>query len=309
MQNNYLTSNSTSSNSIYTLFIQPYNEGYQNFRKGFSTKNLNAENSEIPEQVKKNINESLTDHRRLKHVVVGIILWCPIVNTICLLFLRLFNVKHKNNIPFNKSEINRVNDGKIKFEFKIEDQIQKKLNDPRLRVGFVPSQDTEQTTVMSLIQKEINAYTDNLVERTRLENWATTTFLTDFIDEYVFPYIHGELNPLDQNRKGLMQHLKENIIFFDKIADFSEIENKAFNIYLEINYRIIEQSCVRNTIFDEEVTEDQKKIKLLEALLCTLAIDFPHIKVENLVSTISKSIENTKKLISQEKIKPQNSQE
>lgn len=69
MSTEYLSPNAWMDNSPYTLFIQPFPEGYDNFEKAFST-------------------ESVFIGKRITHFLAGVFLWIPLVNAIALLALR-----------------------------------------------------------------------------------------------------------------------------------------------------------------------------------------------------------------------------
>lgn len=178
--------------------------------------------------------------------------------------------------------------GFIKDKPTVYNKIDKLLSDPRLTFDYNGNTDDAEPVILK-IHKEIASHTKNLGERQCIEIWALTTYLTNFIDAFTFPFIRGEQNACDRYRKGLMQALEEKIYLFDPKLNLSIIETKAFEIYITKNVQLVDRVLREN--FPYAPSHQYLREKLNIALQSTLPIDFPTMMSEISDKVLSKIID------------------
>lgn len=336
--NNYLSVNAMHGYSLYTLFVQPYKESYNNFLKAIEKEKLSFTSP------KKNIEILF---KRVKHLVCSALLFVPVLNTITLLFLRLFNKSAFNEIqknptqkkpsqkktsqnkpvlkepkktpshfegkPFFKEskDIPSHIDGKIK---ETEEQIawnniQRLLFDKRLDLTYIPNSQTDNTPLIGEIREKIKQYTDDPVKQNELEQEILEQFISDIITRFTHPYLTGKMKHADNlNRTPLIARFIEKMKFFDNTPLDEQAALKLHKLvlqkYIEKYIRVIEVRYKKATYFEKEsVSNSNKKKMLLEGLIATLPVDFPNfvdLTTDELAEIIKAAESKVQKEIKQE---------
>ncbi len=92
MRNNFLSVEAIQNNSLHTLFIKPYNEGWNNFKEAYSILSKKI-NSVVRRILKRGVahahgHEQVSVWTAFKHITIGVSLVLPIINTISLLAIK-----------------------------------------------------------------------------------------------------------------------------------------------------------------------------------------------------------------------------